>query len=1512
MASYSVNVVADVRRALQQLGDVDKILKRLTTVKNIVVKVPGLKTFDAQIRKSTKLAAEGIKGVAQNTDAITNSFKALGKAANPNAFIVGTFNKANRSAISLLETLSRTTIVLFGINAAFKTLQGTTAKFYNETIGRAEKYYQQLLKTKTTLASTNDVFVNGKKITDPLEKIDSISGLIDSRIDSIRLKTIELAGVTSGEVVEVFSIVASQAGQIGANLEEAEDLAISFAAALGTFGLPLRQARQEITSILQGNINVDSYIAQALQIKSEDIQKARSQIGGVAAYLQKKLSTAVAGQTLAAKTLEGVLSNIRDIYEEFTRNIGDAQLQPLIDAWAFVFETLNKSLKVIKSIGREIGGITAAIGKGLAGSIGITNESGQDKAAAAAEQIFQRIEVLVSKIRVEINDLLSQLQTQLGTIFANIGAISAVLVQSLGELGEAVAILTRAQIESFVGALAQLIPILTAAVVGVGQLIKAWAFFLRQPIVQSIVRIKTTFKVLEQFGVLAVARITTKIILFRKTLMATWAAIQQGLAMAKAGITALMTFISKLIIQIGLLIAQLTAIGLKTGIVSKKAAADLTTISANLLVMGNNAGVAGNKIALLGTGIKGLAMSFRALLSATVILAAVQLAIVGIVEAMSAWQRRQDRIAKDQRIKQAIQYLDDTAEAAANGGLTTLQDKLRALASQEVEQELDDTVAKIREVELELEKLAKRRNAKDSYIDYSLDSDQSAKEKELAALRKKYKELQQRVDKKNIEENVKLEANNRKKLEKEVAEFRKRLADDEFRYRQRLARLEVEKFRLQQQLELKRMEAVLKKRLEGEEGASRVFIENLNNYLRLKKKGEMDIAARQKELVIDIASLQKEIADYKYNVEKKIAELQKKMGIYQTQVADHKLKQARNEAKANSVEGGGYYTQGNTGPTSTGPHFDIKRMDGKFFSRDALDKYVRVNNTDKLSSGTTVKGGEFGASRSYGQHRGWDYAFGQNARLSLTGGAEFVSNKAGGANGDATIFMTPDGTKYQILHGKFTAQPKTDATVAPMPETPDIDLGDTDISGVTNAAEKIKTTMEDIKALKNELTLEELNQAFDNLTEGMFQPVQLEALNDQLDVAKARFNEMATSAQALSEEQRLQIEYQSTLNRAELERDQAIKTVQAESELSDERKAAAIVRIKEAYEKYVEDLKTALGIQQQITGLAEAQAVIAESIANIEAMKNAEEDIRLETRLKLEGLSDTEIKAELKKLAIYRRQAKALKGITDPETRKKIIDQINEEIKAVDALTKTQVNAQKSTTQLMQKWSQDLADVDAYYAQMAQTVQQELGNAMSSAIIGAIDGTKTVQEAFADMFKNIGKAFIDMATQMIAKAIVMKALGILMPGAGNAPSFPQNYYNPTTGLGQAGPNYGLAEGGYVTGPVDATIGEGGQPEYVIPESKMDGAMARWNSGTRGDGVLDPVTGGAAGGDGYSLGDQTFSPNINITGGVMQFGGEDYIKRSELPSIVNQASKSGEERTLRRLRMSPNQRRKIGI
>jgi lambda family phage tail tape measure protein len=126
----------------------------------------------------------------------------------------------------------------------------------------------------------------------------------------------------------------------------------------------------------------------------------------------------------------------------------------------------------------------------------------------------------------------------------------------------------------------------------------------------------------------------------------------------------------------------------------------------------------------------------------------------------------------------------------------------------------------------------------------------------------------------------------------------------------------------------------------------------------------------------------------------------------------------------------GIYRQGSIGPTSTGPHFDIKRVDGTFFNRAALDAYVRVNGKP-LSSGVTVPGGRFGAPRAYGSHAGWDYAFPRGAALSLTGGARFTSTRSNTAHGDETAFVTPDGKVYKILHGKFEPAPRTTGAAGP-------------------------------------------------------------------------------------------------------------------------------------------------------------------------------------------------------------------------------------------------------------------------------------------------------------------------------------------------------------------------------------------------------------------------------------------------------------------------------------------------
>ena len=115
----------------------------------------------------------------------------------------------------------------------------------------------------------------------------------------------------------------------------------------------------------------------------------------------------------------------------------------------------------------------------------------------------------------------------------------------------------------------------------------------------------------------------------------------------------------------------------------------------------------------------------------------------------------------------------------------------------------------------------------------------------------------------------------------------------------------------------------------------------------------------------------------------------------------------------------GYYLQGNIGPTSTGPHFDIKRTDKGYFGRESLDQWVLVNGRP-ISEGLTVRGGTWAAHQARNSH-GWDYAFGGQAKLTLTNGANWVGTSPT-QHGDKTVFQLPNGQRYSILHGQFVAE----------------------------------------------------------------------------------------------------------------------------------------------------------------------------------------------------------------------------------------------------------------------------------------------------------------------------------------------------------------------------------------------------------------------------------------------------------------------------------------------------------
>lgn len=98
----------------------------------------------------------------------------------------------------------------------------------------------------------------------------------------------------------------------------------------------------------------------------------------------------------------------------------------------------------------------------------------------------------------------------------------------------------------------------------------------------------------------------------------------------------------------------------------------------------------------------------------------------------------------------------------------------------------------------------------------------------------------------------------------------------------------------------------------------------------------------------------------------------------------------------------------------------------------------------------------------------------------------------------------------------------------------------------------------------------------------------------------------------------------------------------------------------------------------------------------------------------------------------------------------------------------------------------------------------------------------------------------------------------------------------------------FAKGGVVTKPTMGLIGEGGENEFIIPQSKAAGFAANYLSGARGSSAIPSDSGGSGGGK---------SPTINIqTGPVMQQNGTNYVTVADMEksmqTVVNSLLSNG--------------------
>lgn len=291
---------------------------------------------------------------------------------------------------------------------------------------------------------------------------------------------------------------------------------------------------------------------------------------------------------------------------------------------------------------------------------------------------------------------------------------------------------------------------------------------------------------------------------------------------------------------------------------------------------------------------------------------------------------------------------------------------------------------------------------------------------------------------------------------------------------------------------------------------------------------------------------------------------------------------------------------------------------------------------------------------------------------------------------------------------------------------------------------------------------------------------------------------------------------------------------------------------------------------------------------------------RLELEQKLEALRESALGGIEEEI---RKQKAILEGKEEEYKWEKMIRELKERgITGGEAEAK--VNELRAVTEQAEAYKQLQSQVTA----LADTVSGELVGAFEA----VIDGSKSMDEAMSDALANIGKSFIKMAMQIIQKQLtmiiygmIMKALGVSMPGTGFDVNSTQLGAGGGSvgGIGTLGPNFGLpanANGGFAPGGQPMLVGERG-PELFMPHSDGRIVSNETMNNYRPNGM-------GAGGGGNVM--------VNYSGPQLNFNGDEYLPKSAVGDIINEAAMKGAQlgqaRTVNSLRNNRSTRTRAGV
>ena len=205
---------------------------------------------------------------------------------------------------------------------------------------------------------------------------------------------------------------------------------------------------------------------------------------------------------------------------------------------------------------------------------------------------------------------------------------------------------------------------------------------------------------------------------------------------------------------------------------------------------------------------------------------------------------------------------------------------------------------------------------------------------------------------------------------------------------------------------------------------------------------------------------------------------------------------------------------------------------------------------------------------------------------------------------------------------------------------------------------------------------------------------------------------------------------------------------------------------------------------------------------------------------------------------------------------------------------------------------------DALAGNMSRVVAETLNSTRNAQqLVGVIETGTQKTYIFANAMSDVAAAAYNASVNISNAYKAQLALNAAKGGGGPSPNPPQKA---AAGAFWAGGFKAFAKGGIVNRPTLGLIGEGGQSEYIVPESKARGFSMNYLMGARGAAAIPTSSSSGGSGNGISVSIET--------GPVMRMNGTNYVTTQDMSRAVQE----GIAQTMRMINQNPSLRQNMGI